>query len=148
MGELSVLNVAGGDIKITFDKNNVGESIRAKRMILDMQKRGYALLVEVERNGERAYERALGFDEKTGEYIIADFDPHIAETEDAFEEASQRYGKGLDNGPKIHQEQEVAEREKADPSTPPIPAKLQRGRRRRIDAGSAKAVGVARSAGG
>jgi hypothetical protein len=78
-GELSILNVGDGDTKITFDKRNVGETIRAKRIITDMLRRGYALVVEVERKGEKAYERVQAFDEKTGEYIIADLDPVKAE---------------------------------------------------------------------
>ena len=71
MGTLSCLNVAGGDVKISFDKSNIAETIRAKRIITDMLHRGYALLIEV--NG--AYQRALGFDESAGEYVIADYEP-------------------------------------------------------------------------
>jgi hypothetical protein len=74
-GCLEILNVQAGDMKITFDTGNIAETIRAKRIITDMLRRGYALVVEVERDGKRAYERAQGFDEKTGEYIIADFAP-------------------------------------------------------------------------
>lgn len=70
-GSLSCLNVAGGDVKITFDTGNIGETIRAKRIITDMLRRGYALLVEV----DGAYQRAIESDEKRGEYVIADYDP-------------------------------------------------------------------------
>jgi hypothetical protein len=68
---LSILNVYEGDVEITFDKDNAAEAIRARRIISDMLKRGYALLIEV----DGAYQRAIDFDEKTGRYIIADFDP-------------------------------------------------------------------------
>lgn len=71
MAELSILNVGAGDTKITFDPNNISERIRSK----DMLRRGYALLVEVERDGEKKWERAVDFDETKCEYIIADFDP-------------------------------------------------------------------------
>lgn len=71
MGELNVFNTGAGDIKISFDTNNHPEAIRAKRIITDMLKRGYALLVQLP---DGTYTRAKKFDEKTGEYIIADFD--------------------------------------------------------------------------
>lgn len=60
------MNVAGGDIRISFDKNNAPEAIRARRIITEMLGRGYALLIEV----EGAYQRAIAFDENVGEYII------------------------------------------------------------------------------
>lgn len=77
MGELACLNVAGGDIKISFDTNNAAEAIRARRIITEMLKRGYALLVE----HKGKYQRATAFDEKKGEYIIADYDPTVDEEE-------------------------------------------------------------------
>lgn len=75
IGTVSILNVGGGDIKISFDRSNPGEAIRAARIVQDMLQRGYALIVEVNRNGEKRYERVYGFDPDTNEYIIADFDP-------------------------------------------------------------------------
>lgn len=74
MGCLEVLNVAGGDVKLTFNRQDVSEAIRAKRMIEDMLKRGYALVVEV----DGAYQRVTRFDAAQGEYIIADFDPMVS----------------------------------------------------------------------
>jgi hypothetical protein len=85
-GVLEILNVQGGDVKISFDKANVQETIRAKRIIVDMLRRGYALVVEVERDGEKKYERVQAFDAERGEYIIADLDADVAETVDAEEE--------------------------------------------------------------
>ncbi len=82
-GVLEILNVQGGDVKITFDKGNAGEVIRTKRIIQDMLRRGYALVVEVEREGKMAYERVQEFDSERGEYIIADFDSLEAAKADA-----------------------------------------------------------------
>mgnify|MGYP001618162412 FL=1 len=79
MGSLSCLNVAGGDITITYDKNDAAEAIRAKRIITEMLGRGYALLIEG-KNGK--YTRAKGFDPKVGEYIIADYDPTVEDIEE------------------------------------------------------------------
>lgn len=78
-GILEILNVQKGDITIVLDKGNTAEVIRAKRIITDMLRRGYALVVEVERDGKKAYERVQEFDAEKGEYIIADFDPEAHE---------------------------------------------------------------------
>lgn len=126
-GVLEILNVQGGDVKITFDKENPQESIRAKRIVADMLRRGYALVVEVDRDGERKYERAKGFDEKTGEYIIADFDPVTAQEADA--------------------EESAAIPESSDAPQQTTPAK--RGRpTKRLAMETTKATGIGRSAGG
>ena len=76
-GCLEILNVQGGDVQITFTRGDVAETIRAKRIVTDMLRRGYALVVEVERDGKKAYERVQSFDEERGEYIIADLDSEI-----------------------------------------------------------------------
>lgn len=126
MGTLSILNVYEGDVKITFDTDNAAEAIRARRIISDMIRRGYALLIEV----EGAYQRAIDFDEKVGEYIIADFDPSYR---------PNTQSEGEENGKENPQETEE--------EAPKI--RSQRGRpRRRIPMESAEAVAVARSAGG
>lgn len=119
-GSLSVLNAGIGDIKITFDKNNQGDKVRARRIIKDMLSRGYALFVEV----DDAYTRAIAFDEEKDEYIIADFDP----TEGTEEKAPRK-----------------AEAKTDHKGTP-----KRRGRKpkKRLKVTEAKAVGVARSAGG
>src|SRR6185436_17393172 len=70
-GTLEILNVGRGDVKISYDSNNAAEAIRAKRIIKDMLRRGYALLVEV----DGKFSRVKEFDEAAGEYVIADFDP-------------------------------------------------------------------------
>lgn len=77
-GTLDILNVGAGDVTITFDKSNPAEAIRAKRIIKDMLRRGYALLVKME---DGSYQRAKSFDENTAEYIIAD----LSEPDDDYE---------------------------------------------------------------
>lgn len=47
-GSVGILNVGTGDIRLAFDKNNPAECIRAARIVKDMLRRGFALLVEVE----------------------------------------------------------------------------------------------------
>jgi hypothetical protein len=69
--EVGILNVGAGDIRISFDPKNAGERIRAARIVKDMLRGGYALLVKV----GKSYQRALDFDESKCEYIVADFDP-------------------------------------------------------------------------
>lgn len=85
MGTLSCLNVSGGDITIEFDTADASEAIRAKRMITDMLRRGYALLIEV----DGKFTRCLEFKEDVGTYVVADFDPVIAEKEDSKDDSLQ-----------------------------------------------------------
>jgi hypothetical protein len=133
-GEVGVLNVGAGDIKLSFDPSNPAEVIRAKRMVKDMLRRGYALLVGVGTgdDGRPIYQRALDFDEERCEYIIADFDPEIAaetdrkEREDGGEKVAAAAPSGNEGGAK---------------------GKAKRGQKR-VPAASAPAVAVAHSAGG
>lgn len=148
-GSIAILNVGAGDTRLSFDKANPAEAIRAARIVKDMLRRGYALLVEVERDGQKAFERALDFREDTAEYIIADFDPHVADYVDTAEAASKAYNsvmrEGLDDGPSIKSETRTEDR----PATYPPPAKQARGKgKRAIAASGTRAVAVARSAGG
>ena len=72
IGELAILNVAAGDTKLSFDPKNPGEVKRAAGIVKDMLKRGFALLIEVGKDeAGPLYRRALAFDPKTAEYIIA-----------------------------------------------------------------------------
>lgn len=71
-GSVGILNVGAGDTKLTFDPDNPLERERAARIVTDMLKRGYALLIQVGvDDGEPIYRRAKGFDPKTCEYIIS-----------------------------------------------------------------------------
>lgn len=89
MSEIGILNVGTGDTKLSFDKNNPAERLRAARIVTDMLRRGYAILIEVDRDGVKGYERVREFREDTCEYIIADFDSATAEAADK-EEANAK----------------------------------------------------------
>lgn len=128
MGEVGILNVGAGDTKLSFDPSNPAERIRAARIVKDMIRRGYALLVETGAgpDGKPIYQRAYDFDEARAEYIIADLDPEIAADADR--------------------------RESREETPPAKEAGKKRGRpakTRRLDAGKARsAVAVAPTAGG
>lgn len=129
-GTVGVLNVGAGDTKFVFDKNNTAECIRAGRIVKDMLRRGYALLVDA---GEGKYQRVYEFDAEKCEYIIADLDPGSARDEEPNHEqpsAAQAGRTGSEEG------------------GAPQPTPRGRGRRRRIAADSANAVAVGRTAGG
>lgn len=71
-GQVAILNVAAGDTKLSFDPKNPDEAARAARIVKDMIRRGFVLLIEVGRDDKGPmYRRALDFDETTSEYIIA-----------------------------------------------------------------------------
>lgn len=135
-GTVAVLNVGSGDTKLTFDKNNPAERIRAARVITDMLRRGYALLIE-QPPGSGQYTRAHAFDEATCEYIIADFDPVAAGEADAAEAA------GAEDGHEQGQAQAGSTEAGAA-----APAPRRGGRSKRVAADSTKAVSVARISGG
>ena len=80
MSEVGILNVGCGDTKLSFDPSNPAECARAARIVTDMLKHGYALLVAAGKNskGEDIYRRVHKFKPKTYEYIIADFDSETA----------------------------------------------------------------------
>lgn len=121
IGTVGILNVGHGDTKLSFDPNNPAERIRAARIVKDMIRRGYALLIQREPGG--AFVRATDFDESVCEYVIADFDPITAsEADHVEEEATQQAG------------------------TPAAPS-ARRGRRG-VKAESVRAVAIAPSAGG
>jgi hypothetical protein len=127
MGEVAVLNVAAGDTKLTFDPNDPEEAARSAKIVDDMIKRGFVLMIEVGRD-ERGplYRRATAFDPDTHEYIGT-----------AMDEAGS------------------ATTESSNVEDPPAKARGRRkgtsrssGSTRRVKASSAKAVAVARVSGG
>jgi hypothetical protein len=72
MSGLSILNVGSGDTRISFDPDKPEERKRACQIVMDMLKRGYAILVEAgEKDGKKLYHRATAFDPETAEYIVA-----------------------------------------------------------------------------
>jgi hypothetical protein len=129
MGALNILNVYEGDVEITYNTNDAAEAIRARRIITDMMRRGYSMLIEV----DGAYQRAVDFDEKVGKYIIADFDP-------TYRQPRPQEKEGPTNGEE-HEEIE------AEASAPP-PKKRDRPGRRSISMADTTAVAIAPSAGG
>ncbi len=140
-GQVGILNVGAGDIKLSFDKNNMAERIRAARIVTEMLRRGYALLIEYEEGGVKKHRRATGFDGNTCEYIIVDYDPTVAATaeEHSHEEGPKEASlpeTSIDAGPKLQRQKARA----------PIP-KVNK-RKTRIDAATATGVAVSRTAGG
>jgi hypothetical protein len=79
---IAVLNVGEGDTKLTFDKDDAEQTERTRRIVTDMLQMGYAILVKVGENletGKAIYRRALRFDAKSDEYIVADVPQGTAE---------------------------------------------------------------------
>lgn len=140
-GTVGILNVGAGDIKLSFDPDNAIELIRAKRIVKDMLRRGFALLVEVDDGkGGKRFQRALDFDDTSCSYIIADFDPMTAAAVDQEETLSHEESR--------QDKAEAAEADAPGDATRPTP-KVQRGRPRKlVSATTTRAVAVARSAGG
>lgn len=89
MGQLEVLSVGHGHIKIKFDKEDAVEFERARRIIADMLKRGYVLLVE----HEGKLQRVRRFDETTDEYVVADGPLNATEEEEAPSAAPAKRGR-------------------------------------------------------
>jgi hypothetical protein len=139
MGGIGILSVGAGDIRLSFDKSNPAECIRAARVVTDMLRRGFALLVETgekDSDGRPKYARVRDFDENRHEYIIADFDPMAASEADAKE---QEHG---DESQKVEDQPSQAD---------PAPAPKKRGPKpglKRVDASQSNGVAVARTAGG
>jgi hypothetical protein len=62
MGGIGIQNVGAGDTKLTFDKNNPAECVRSGRIVEDMLRRGYALLIEVtDKKGKKSFNRGREF---------------------------------------------------------------------------------------
>lgn len=71
-GEVAILNVAAGDTKLTFDSKDAAEREKAARIVKDMIRRGFVLLIEVGKDEKGPlYRRATDFDDSTNEYIVA-----------------------------------------------------------------------------
>lgn len=144
-GTVGILNVGAGDTKLTFDKDNPIETARAARIVTDMIRRGYVLFVEVVEDGKKVFRRALNFDERTAEYIIADLDPLKAQEVDNADAAARTSDEpqvargGLDDGPAVEAEQVPS---------PSLPKRRGRPPTKRVPASSTKAISVGRTAGG
>lgn len=136
-GSVGILNVGSGDTKLSFDPKNPAERIRAARIVKDMLRRGYALLIE-HPSGSGTYTRALDFNEEVCEYVIADFDPITAAEADAQEEQDVQQGEAS-AGATQGSTAEVAPRGRGRPPG---------SGRKTVPADATKAVAVARIAGG
>lgn len=129
-GTVGILNVGAGDTKLTFDPKKPDEVKKSAKIVADMIKRGFVLLIEVGKgdDGDPIYRRAKAFDEKTCEYIIAGTIADPTTTEQINDEkqtgAPPRKGKAAE------------------------PAKRDRRGNTRIPASSTSAVAVSRTAGG
>lgn len=130
-GSVGILNVGAGDTKLTFDPKKPDEVKKSAKIVADMIKRGFVLLIEVGKaeDGDPIYRRAKAFDEKTCEYIIAgSIDDESTTTEQTNDKKSAatppRKGKAAE------------------------PAKRDRRGNTRIPAASTSAVAVSRTAGG
>lgn len=134
-GIVEILSVGEGDTKLSFDKSNPVERERAKRIVTDMLRRGYAILVQVGGTDlEPLYRRAKEFDPETCEYVIA------GGPEDAVDLSAEKPGAG----------DEAPHGRKADgsPRKRPGPQKGRPYGSRRVPADKARAVAVGRVAGG
>lgn len=146
-GGVGILNVGAGDTKLVFDPSNPAECIRAARIVKDMLRRGYALLVATGTgpDGRPTYQRAIDFNEATAEYIIADFDPLVAEAADMKEVVAKEETVGSEPQAAATEDADTSSGEESRPEEP----KLRRpGRRKTVSASSTRAVAVPRSAGG
>lgn len=130
VGEISILNVASGDIEIRFDGKNPMETERAKQVIQHMLRCGYALFVK---QGD-TWARVSEFDPATSSYVIASWPTAMPATE----------------APEIPEQPGVEATSEPAATVEPGEPKLRRGRPRKVKVPmeKSKAVAVGRSAGG
>lgn len=135
LGVIGVLNVGVGDTKLTFDKNNPAECIRSARIVTDMLRRGYALMIQLP---DGSYTRVREFREDVCEYVIADLDPIQAINADEAEHAQGEQGKEAESG--------TTGEAPREPTAKPVG---KRGpKTRTISATAATGIAISRSAGG
>lgn len=122
-GDLQILSVGEGDTTYSFNAESAAERAKAKKIVEDILKKGYAIFVTVgDLKGEPMYVRAKSFDPVTGEYLI------FGLSDEELEEMKE--GKPR-----------VAKKKVGRPRKKKASAK-------RVPATKARAVAVARSAGG
>lgn len=104
-GNLSVLSVGAGDVEVKFDKDNPQETVRAKRIIEDMLRRGYALFVEV----DGKLKPVKRFDAEKECYIIADGPLYAGDSAEppGVTQASQAEAKERTRGRAAKKEREI-----------------------------------------
>ena len=70
-GQVCVLNVGEGDLKLSFDTTNKGEVARTKRLVTKLLRDGFVIVIQVgESDGEPLYKKVKRFDASTSEYIV------------------------------------------------------------------------------
>lgn len=74
-GSLAVLNTGAGDIIVTFNDHDDAETDKAIAMLVEMQQRGYAILVRQE---DGTYTRAVAIDRATKSYVVVPPAPEAA----------------------------------------------------------------------
>lgn len=79
-GSLCILNTGEGDIQVTFNNHDDVETEKAIAMLVDMQKRGYAILVRLE---DGTYVRAVAIDATRQQYVIQTTDAVHTSVDDA-----------------------------------------------------------------
>lgn len=130
-GELAILNVGDGDTKLVFDDSDPVASERNAKTVRDMIRKGFVLLIEAGRDNEDRplYRRAIDFDPEAREYIVAGVADEPTTT-----------------GAVTHEQESTSQTTRRSKATPAKTA----GRKstERIPASTARAVGVARTAGG
>lgn len=83
-GELSVLNVGAGDINITFNNADADEVGKARQVITDMQKAGYAIMAQMP---DKSYQRIESFDPARNAYIVVVLAPETGAVVEAVTDA-------------------------------------------------------------
>jgi hypothetical protein len=168
-GTVDILNTGAGHMQLRFDKSDPIEADRARRVVTDMLRKGFALFVEIGElePGRPNMVRVEAFDAERDVYVIADVPTEIQGDWDAEVEAA-RAGRGtfkvdeatgavvpapqtgLDDGPKL------AKASRDDGPNLPGAGNGRRGPRgpygkrgrRAVPAASVKATAVGRTAGG
>jgi hypothetical protein len=138
-GGVSILSVGGGHITLSFDPADPAERIRAARIVKEMVRSGYALLIQIEVDGEKRFQRALDFHEDVCEYVIADLDTTTA----------TQNTEGGDHGEEGREAEAGSQPQGEGDGSAAAPKR--RGRppgKRNVKAELARAVAVAPSAGG
>lgn len=128
-GAVNILSVGEGHIRLSFDDGDPAEKIRAARIVKDMLRRGYALLIATKADGGTvSWSRAKAFDEATSEYIIVDYDPLAEEPEEP--------------------DRAIVDGEQSGELPPPRRPGRPRGATKRVPAAKSEAISVGRTAGG
>ena len=82
---LRILSVGEGDLTIKFSTSDKAEKLRGAKLVKDLLRQGYAIMVEVGRNEKGPLlQRVTKFDPETCEYIVMGEPDKIAEKRVSF----------------------------------------------------------------